>query len=187
MDKENYYVDNEKFLVAMIEFKADVARAEKDGKAKPQIPFYIADSIMKIATNLSFKYHWSKYPFREDMVSDGVENCIRYIDNFDPQYSNNPFSYFTTIITYAFYRRIDKEKTHLYTKYKTAQHVNIIDETSDKQDHDSDSDFNDEIKHSEYSEQNMNDFIQKFEQSKKEKLERRKKAKKAKLFSDDTD
>lgn len=180
MEEKEHYVDNEKFLAAMIDFKADVETARKMGKKRPQVPVYIAESIMKIATHLSYKHYWSKYPFREDMVFDGIENCLRYIDNFDPEYSKNPFSYFTTIITYAFYRKIEKEKTYLYTKYKTAQHTNIIEETSEKQEHDLTGDFNDDIKHSEYSEQYMNEFIKKFEQSKKDKLKRRKEAKKAK-------
>jgi len=175
--KKDHYVDNEEFLKAMIEFKNRVEAAKDAGRPRPQVPTYVAESILKISTNLSYKHYWSKYPFREDMVYDGVENCLRYIDNFDPNFSNNPFSYFTTIITYAFYRKIEKEKTYLYTKYKTAQHTNTIEETSEKQVHDLTGDFNDDIKHSEYSEQYMNEFIDKYETSKREKLKRRKEAK----------
>ena len=62
------------------------------------------------------------YPFREDMICDGIENCLQYIDNFDPEKSSNPFAYFTQIIYYAFLRRIQKEKKQLEIKQKILDH-----------------------------------------------------------------
>ena len=58
------------------------------------------------------------YTFREDMVSDGIENCLQYIHNFNPNKSNNPFAYFTQIIYYAFIRRIQREKKQTHVKHK---------------------------------------------------------------------
>ena len=73
---------------------------------------------MKIATHLSYKPNFVNYMFREDMISDGIENCVQYIHNFDPAKSKNPFAYFTQIIHYAFLRRIQKEKKQLEIKNK---------------------------------------------------------------------
>jgi DNA-directed RNA polymerase specialized sigma24 family protein len=86
--------------------------------AKPQISNYLGDCFLKIATHLSYKPNFVNYMFREDMISDGIENCIQYIHNFDPNKSSNPFAYFTQIIHYAFLRRIQKEKKQLEIKSK---------------------------------------------------------------------
>ena len=79
---------------------------------------YIGDCFMKIATHLSYKPNFVNYMFREDMISDGIENCVQYIENFNPEKSKNPFAYFTQIIYYAFLRRIQKEKRQLEIKNK---------------------------------------------------------------------
>lgn len=105
-----HYVDNEKFLKAMDEYKQLLNEAEESGEEKPVVPNYIGECIMKIATKLSYSPNFINYSYREDMVLDGIENCIRYIHNFDSEKSKNPFSYFTQIIYYAFLRRIKKEK-----------------------------------------------------------------------------
>ena len=52
------------------------------------------------------------------MISDGIENCLQYIHNFNPEKSNNPFAYFTQIIYYAFIRRIQKEKKQAHVKHQ---------------------------------------------------------------------
>ena len=72
--------------------------------------------------------------FREEMVGDGIENCINYLNNFDPEKSKNPFGYFTQIIYYAFLRRIDREKRQLYIKHKTLENHMIMDEMADHHD-----------------------------------------------------
>jgi hypothetical protein len=112
MTKKNpeYYVNNKDFLEAITVFKNKVKEAEASGKPKPRIPHYIGDCFLKIANHLSYKPNFVNYTFREDMISDGVENCVQYINNFDPEKSKNPFAYFTQIIYYAFLRRIQKEK-----------------------------------------------------------------------------
>lgn len=173
--KKPYYVDNKKFLAAMIEFRELVQLAEKNGEPRPMVPMYIADCIMKIATHLSYKPNFMNYSFREEMISDGIENSLQYIDNFNPEKSSNPFAYFTQIIYYAFLRRIQKEKKYLYTKYKATENANIFGETADRQEHDNGNQYNDGVKYNEWTEEYMADFIENFEEHK-----RRKKKKKVK-------
>ena len=115
------YVNNADFLAAIVEMKAKVKHAEENGLPKPQVSNYIGECILKIATHLSYKPNFINYSYRDDMILDGVENCIQYIDNFDPTKSNNPFAYFTQIIYYAFLRRIAKEKKQSYIKGKLIQ------------------------------------------------------------------
>jgi hypothetical protein len=113
-----HYVNNKEFLMALIEYKSKVKDAEINHLPKPPIPNYIGECILKIATHLSFKPNFVNYMFKDDMISDGIENCIQYIHNFDPEKSQNPFAYFTQIIHYAFLRRIQKEKRQLEIKNK---------------------------------------------------------------------
>lgn len=182
--QKHNYVDNKKFLVEMVKFRQSVIDAEAEGKPRPIVPYYIGDCIMKIATHLSYKPNFVNYTFREEMISDGIENCLQYIDNFNPEKSKNPFAYFTQIIYYAFLRRIQKEKRYLYTKYKATENANIFGETSDVQEQDIMSHYEDSIKNSEWSKEYMSDFIENFEETKR----RKRKAKRATLdqFIEDT-
>lgn len=116
-----HYVNNADFLKALIEYREKKAQAEAEGKPKPIVSNYIGECILKIATHLSYKPNFINYSYRDDMILDGVENCIQYIDNFNPDKSNNPFAYFTQIIYYAFLRRIAKEKKQSYIKGKLIQ------------------------------------------------------------------
>ena len=113
-----HYVVNADFLAAIVEMRANVQEAKKNNLPKPIVSNYIGECILKIATHLSYKPNFINYSYREEMISDGIENCLQYIDNFDPSKSNNPFSYFTQIIYYAFLRRIAKEKKQTYIKGK---------------------------------------------------------------------
>jgi len=113
-----HYVNNKEFLAALIAYKKDVAEAEELGKDKPRITNYLGECFLKIATHLSFKPNFVNYIFKDDMISDGIENCVQYIHNFNPEKSQNPFAYFTQIIHYAFLRRIQKEKKQLEIKNK---------------------------------------------------------------------
>ncbi len=108
--KNQHYVDNAKFLEALVNYKGRVSDAKDLGKPKPRIDEYVGDCFLKIATHLSYRPNFINYMYKEDMISDGVENCVQYIDNFDPGKSRNPFAYFTQIVYYAFLRRIAKEK-----------------------------------------------------------------------------
>lgn len=113
-----HYVNNPDFLAAIKEYKSMVRDAEESGEPKPQIPNYIGECILKIANHLSYKPNFINYTYREEMISDGIENCLMYFDNFDPAKSSNPFAYFTQIIYYAFIRRIQKEKKQTLIKGK---------------------------------------------------------------------
>ena len=116
--RSDHYVNNKEFLAAIIVHRDNVALAKARGEPKPRISNYLGECFLKIATHLSFKPNFVNYMFKEDMISDGIENCVQYIHNFDPEKSQNPFAYFTQIIHYAFLRRIQKEKKQLEIKNK---------------------------------------------------------------------
>jgi hypothetical protein len=113
-----HYVNNKEFLAALIKYREDVEIASINDRQKPPIPNYIGECFLKIATHLSFKPNFVNYMFKDDMICDGIENCVQYIHNFNPQKSQNPFAYFTQIIHYAFLRRIQKEKKQIEIKNK---------------------------------------------------------------------
>ena len=116
--RKQHYVDNKKFLAEITKYREAVDEARTLDKEKPRITHYLAECFLKIATHLSYRPNFINYMFKEDMISDGVENCVQYIDNFDPAKSKNPFAYFTQIIYYAFLRRIQKEKKQMEIKNK---------------------------------------------------------------------
>ena len=116
--RSEHYVNNKEFLAALIKYREDKEIAQIRGLPKPVIPRYIGECFLKIANHLSFKPNFVNYMFKEDMISDGIENCVQYIHNFDPEKSKNPFAYFTQIIHYAFLRRIQREKRQLEIKNK---------------------------------------------------------------------
>ena len=116
--RSEHYVNNKEFLAALIKYREDKEIALIQGKPKPPIPRYIGECFLKIANHLSFKPNFVNYMFKEDMISDGIENCVQYIHNFNPEKSQNPFAYFTQIIHYAFIRRITREKRQLEIKNK---------------------------------------------------------------------
>ena len=116
--KNAHYIDNAKFLEAMKEWKQSCEEAEEAGEERPQVTNYIGECFLKIANGLSYRPNFINYTYRSEMVSDGIENCLQYIHNFDPDKSKNPFAYFTQIIHYAFLRRIQREKRQLEIKNK---------------------------------------------------------------------
>ena len=130
--KSEHYVNNKELLEALIVYRSKVEKnfiklygreptkedRSKRWEGKPPITNYLGDCFLKIATHLSYKPNFVNYMFRDDMISDGIENCVQYIHNFDPEKSKNPFAYFTQIIHYAFLRRIQKEKKQLEIKTK---------------------------------------------------------------------
>jgi len=116
--RSEHYVNNKEFLSALIDYREMVRIAAEQGKPKPRITNYLGECFLKIATHLSFKPNFVNYMFKDDMICDGIENCVQYIHNFDPQKSQNPFAYFTQIIHYAFLRRIQREKRQLEIKNK---------------------------------------------------------------------
>ena len=120
-----HYVDNKKFLEAMTEFRLKVKTAEEKGKKRPMVTNYIGECFLKIANHLSYRPNFINYTFRDDMISDGIENCLQYMDNFNPDKSKNPFAYFTQIIYYAFIRRIQKEKKQIQIKSKLIANAGV--------------------------------------------------------------
>lgn len=119
--KANHYIDNALFYEKMSDWKKILIEAEEDGGTKPPITEYIGGCFLKIAEHLSYKPNFINYPYRDEMVGDGIENCIMYAHNFNPEKSKNPFSYFTQIVYYAFLRRIEKEKKQSYIKFKAIE------------------------------------------------------------------
>ena len=123
-----HYVNNADFLQEMIVYRNMVKDATENSKERPRVPEYIGTCLFKIATHLARKPNFANYTFKEDMISDGIENCLLYIDNFNPDIYSNPFAYFTQIIYFAFLRRIQKEKKHMYIRYKSMQNeiINVL-------------------------------------------------------------
>jgi hypothetical protein len=116
--KRDHYIDNDLFFTEMSAWRKQVDAADAAGTTHPPVTHYIGECFMKIAEHLSRKPNFINYPYRDEMISDGIENCLLYAYNFDPKKSTNPFSYFTQIIYYAFLRRIQKEKKQAYIKLK---------------------------------------------------------------------
>ena len=126
--KAVHYIDNAKFLEAMKVWKELYNDAEEADEERPQVTNYIGECFLKIANGISYRPNFINYTYRSEMISDGIENCIQYIQNFDPEKSRNPFAYFTQIIYYAFLRRIQKEKKQLYVKYKSLENSQVMSE-----------------------------------------------------------
>jgi len=137
--QKQHYVDNQEFLVEITKYQRKVYSAAikecpevadyseqqyreflKKWKSsnRPRVGNYLGSCFLKIATHLSYRPNFINYMYKDDMVCDGIENCIQYIDNFNPEKSRNPFAYFTQIVYYAFLRRIAKEKKQLEIKDK---------------------------------------------------------------------
>ena len=129
--KKQHYVDNEKFLVVMSEYREKYLQAKDNDTELPIIPDYAGECFLKIAERLSHRPNFINYAFREEMVSDGIENSVMYASNFNPEKSTNPFAYFTQIIYFAFLRRIEKEKKQLYIKYKTMEEYSSLEDHVD--------------------------------------------------------
>ena len=137
--KKPHYVDNKKFLQAMIDWKSTCEKADE----KLPVTDYIGECFLKIATHLSYRPNFINYTYRDEMIADGIENCLQYVSNFNAEKSRNPFAYFTQIIYYAFLRRISQEKKQLEIKNKILEKSNF-DEVFDSNDLDASnySDYN---------------------------------------------
>jgi DNA-directed RNA polymerase specialized sigma subunit len=160
---KNHYVDNKSFYAALIRYKNKKKEAEALGLPTPKIPEDIGLCIFQIATRLASKGNFVNYSYKDEMISDGIENCINYMHNFDPEKSNNPFAYFTRIIYNAFILRIQKEKKQTYIKYKTMENTILSGDSYEYQDTDNpimqDVNVND----------NMNVFVKDYEKKLSEK------------------
>lgn len=127
--KTRKYVNKADLMQALKEYAVKCREAEDAGDEKPLVPKYIGECIWDIANGVSKRPNFSGYPFREDMVMDGVENCLLYMHNFNPEKTDNPFGYFTQIIWYAFLRRIAKEKKQMYIRYKSSSELLSLGQT----------------------------------------------------------
>jgi hypothetical protein len=161
--KPKHYINNADFLEALIKYKEECDVAKAAEKEEPQISNYIGGCFLMIAEHLSRKPNFISYSFREEMISDGIENCLMYFRNFDPSKSKNPFAYFTQITYFAFLRRIMKEKKQLYVKYKATQQFGIMEDEYDE-------DTGTSRPFIIYD--NISEFIQNFEESKKKKKDK---------------
>jgi hypothetical protein len=155
------YIDNKTFYEAIKKYRSSVREAEAEGKSKPIVPNYIGECILLIANRLATKPNFINYSYKDEMIADGIENCIMYIDNFDPDKSTNPFAYFTQIIYFAFLRRIQKEKKHLYIKHQVFKQYAITDDLFDIQDGD---EFDPSAMVSMFENEKMHDFVKSFEE-----------------------
>ena len=140
-DGTTNYVDNKEFLRLITERRELVQKANKADKPKPRVSEALGKIILDIATNLSYRRNFINYNFREEMIGDGIENCLLYIDNFDPEKSKNPFAYFTQICFYAFVRRITKETKQWETKKKMIERAGVDWEAYARNDFDFDENF----------------------------------------------
>ena len=162
-----HYVNNADFLAAIVEMRQKYQHAKENNLPIPQVSNYIGECILKIATHLSYKPNFMNYSYREEMISDGIENCLQYINNFDPSKSNNPFSYFTQIIYYAFLRRIAKEKKQSYIKGKLIQDMPF--DMFELQDQDDNDDFRNAYLDFMQNNHTFDDFIERKKEKKKKK------------------
>ena len=161
--KNSHYIDNKKFFNEMVDWKKQVKEAREVGDPTPPVTEYIGHCFLEIAENLSKKPNFMNYAFKDEMIGDGIENCLMYCENFDPDKSNNPFSYFTQIIYYAFLRRIQKEKKQNYIKYKFLESM------------DHDGDFSQYLKAMGITEEEQENYKKQDEEKVKKKRKKRKK------------
>jgi len=130
-----HYVNNAEFSQAVVDYVSTVNEAKQNQQPLPIVPDYIAQCFLRIAEGLSHKSNFIRYTYREEMVMDAVENCLKAIENYDIAAATrtgkpNAFAYFTQIAWYAFLRRIAKEKKQqdIKLKYLTKSGVeNFID------------------------------------------------------------
>jgi len=177
-----HYVDNNKFFEAICIHKKMVNKARRNKEIPPRISNYIGECLFKIASHLSYSPNFINYTFRDEMISDGIENCLMYFDNFNPKKSKNPFTYFTTIIWYAFIRRINREQKSQYVKYKIfSSNISSVDLYNELANEDS---SENNILNNIHFYDNINEFIVNFEkkQLKKKKQIKRKKRKNLENF-----
>jgi len=177
----NHYIDNEEFVEKLLAYFDKCREAREAEKEEPPIPDYIGDCFFKIAMNLSRAPNFMSYSYRDEMIMDGVENCLMYFRNFDPNKSRNAFSYFTQIVWYAFIRRIEKENKQSYIKYKLTEQHGILE-------HEIQDDMNEESRVSlpDGIYDNMAEYIHHFEEKVEEKRKKRRKAKKHEVLPDES-
>jgi len=165
-----HYVDNKKLFATLVEYRDLRLKAAEEGVEEPRVPEYVGICLHQIANRLSRKPNFINYTFREEMISDGLENCINYLNNFNPDKSKNPFAYFTQIIYFAFLRRIQKEKKQMYIRHKSIENSMILDDIVTQSEH---MDENIKPAYIDLKNEYMTDFIKNFEEKEEEKKQQR--------------
>jgi DNA-directed RNA polymerase specialized sigma24 family protein len=173
--KTTHYVDNRLLLASLIEWQKQLKIADKKKVDRPPVPDYVAECMLKMSTRLSQKSGFINYSYREDMIGDSLESCLRYIHNFNPALSTNPFAYITQIVHNAFIRRIQKEQKQLYVKMRLVDEADFL-HSYDRQDGDNTSYNNSYVT---YLQENKGDVISKFENWKEQKKSKASAKKKA--------
>lgn len=159
--KKINYINNKTLYGAMIQYKNELHQALEHDIVKPQVSKYIGESIILICTNLAKKPNFSGYTYKQDMISDGIMDCIAAVDNFNPDKTNNPFAYFTQIAWNAFLRRIQKEKKQTYIKHKNFENSHLFNEIFEDVDHIT------HLKSNDYSNEIVKNFEEKLTKIKK--------------------
>jgi hypothetical protein len=158
--RKTNYINNKTLYGAMIHYKNELKEAVGRGEEKPIVPKYIGESILLICNNLAKKPNFSGYTYKQDMISDGIMDCISAVDNFNPDKTNNPFAYFTQIAWNAFLRRIQKEKKQTYIKMKNFENSFIFSEMQEEG-------HSTQLKSNEYSADVVRSFEDKLTKTKK--------------------
>lgn len=182
-----HYVDNARFFEEMKAYHAAYHAAKANGQPKPRLSDYAGECFMKIATRLSTSPVFRNYPFREEMISHGVENCVMYAHNFDPEKTQNPFAYFTQVTYFAFFRKMQDEKKQMYIKAKMALQSSTLDALASFQDPEQAEDISAENA-IDLNTNYLEDFVKRYEES----LERRRETRRARTatpieFEDDVE
>lgn len=128
--KRPHYVDNKKFSQAIVDYVTEVRKSEANKVPIPVVPRYIGECFLKICEGLSNKINFNRYTYREEMIMDAVENCLKAVTNYNIDTTTrtglpNAFAYFTQIAFYAFLRRIAKEKKQQDIKWKYLDQADI--------------------------------------------------------------
>lgn len=176
MKKTKNYVNNRDFHNAIVEYHKKKVEALEEGREVPRMPDYIGQCIMSIAKKFATKPSFANYSFKEEMIEDGIENCLLYFDGYNPHRKDsegnpippNPFAYFTTIIKNSFLRRIGTEERKRYVLYKSFV---------ENYDFNSLVDDNNNSLISPKMSDNMNSFMAKFEKKEEERKRKRKEVK----------
>ena len=171
--RKRNYVNNPEFYQAMVEYKKLCKEAEDQGKEQPQLPNYVGECIYQIANRLAQKPNFFGYSYKDDMISDGLENAVKCAANFNPEKSNNPFAYFTQVIWFAFLRRIEKEKKQLYVKHKIIEHSVLTDTAMTRGDHGGQGSEG-SAEYIDLNNEYMSDFVETFEANMQKKRDRAK-------------
>lgn len=167
--KKNQYVDNKKLYDALVEWLKDRKACQKAKLNNPPLPDYVGECILLMAKRLAQKGNFVNYTFKDDMIGDAMESCLRYLHNFNPAKSTNAFAYVTQILHNAFVRRIQRERRNSYTKAMLISHGMHSYDVQDGDDTEYTNTYVD------FLQENVTDVIEKFESAKQRKKARQQK------------